>query len=113
MREIEVKARVENLTTIIAALQKQGAVVSEPVTQHDVVYGLSGVDGSGDNTAPWLRIRTEIKSGAATHYFTLKKSVTNQLDSIEHETTVADEKELQSIIELLGFELYSDLTKSK
>lgn len=113
MREIEVKAKVDSLTSIIEALQQQGSVVSDPVTQHDVVYGVSGVNGDGDNTSPWLRIRSEMKNGAVTHYFTLKKSVTNQMDSIEHETTVADEKELTLIIQNLNFELYSDLTKTR
>lgn len=113
MREIEIKARAENLETIIDALKSQGAQVSEPVTQHDVVYGMPGVDGDNENTAPWLRIRTETKNGKETTYFTLKKSVTNQLDSIEHETTVGDAGELEHIIEHLNFELYSDLTKTR
>lgn len=113
MREIEIKARVENHESIIDALNAQGAEVTEPVTQHDVVYGLKGVDGGGDNIAPWLRIRSETKNGEVTHFFTLKKSVTNQLDSIEHETTVDDPKELEQIIAHLDFELYSDLTKTR
>jgi len=113
MREIEVKAQVRGLDTIIDVLKAQGAEVSDPVTQHDVVYGPAGVDGEGDNTAPWLRIRTETKGEATTTYFTLKKSITNQMDSIEHETVVEDAAELQQIILHLGFELFSDLTKTR
>jgi len=113
VREIEIKARVESLETIIDALTAQGAEVTEPVTQHDVVYGPAGVDGNVDNDAPWLRIRSETKGDETVHYFTLKKSVTNQLDSIEHETTVGDAGELQSIISYLNFELFSDLTKTR
>lgn len=113
MREIEIKARVESLETIIDGLKAQGAEVTEPVTQHDVVYGPAGVDGNVDNDAPWLRIRSETKGDETVHYFTLKKSVTNQLDSIEHETTVGDAEELQHIISYLNFELFSDLTKTR
>lgn len=113
MREIEIKARASNLETIIDTLKAQGVEVSQPVTQHDVVYGPAGIDGGADNNAPWLRIRTETKGEATTHYFTLKKSVTNQLDSIEHETTVGNDEELEHIIEHLNFELYSDLTKTR
>jgi len=113
MREIEVKARVENLETIIDALKAQGVQASEPVRQHDVVYGVRGVPGDSENSEPWLRIRTETKGDSTTHYFTLKKSVTNQLDSIEHETTVGDDAELEHIIKHLNFELYSDLTKTR
>lgn len=113
MREIEIKATIVSVQSIVALLVAQDVVVSQPVTQHDCVYGPLGVDGTGDNQAPWLRIRTETKNDTTKHFFTLKKSVTNQLDSIEHETEVTDAKELQSIIEHLDFELFSDLTKTR
>ena len=88
-------------------------MLSEPVTQHDVVWGASGVAGGSDNTSPWLRIRTETKGKTTRHLFTLKRSVTSQLDSIEHETEVADRAEMEKIIHELGFVLYSDLTKTR
>lgn len=113
MREIEVKARVEDLDSIIDALEAQGARLNRPVQQHDVVYGPAGVDGSADNDAPWLRIRSETRGSDVTHTFTMKKSVTNQLDSIEHETQVVNPEELGHIIRHLGFELFSDLTKTR
>jgi adenylate cyclase, class 2 len=113
MREIEIKARIQSIESIIVVLAEQGVAVTNPVTQHDRVYGPAGVDGADENTAPWLRIRTETKAGITKHIFTLKRSVTNQLDSIEHETEVADEIETERIIAQLGFELYSDLTKTR
>lgn len=113
MREIEIKARIADKQAVIAALKKQGAKVSDPVTHHDRVFGMPGVPGASENNEPWLRIRTETKNGAQTHYFTLKKSVTNQLDSIEHETVVDDDKELEKIIGHIRFEPYSDLTKTR
>jgi adenylate cyclase class 2 len=113
MREIEIKATVQSIQAIIDLLSAQNVAVSSPVTQRDRVYGPAGVDGAEENTAPWLRIRTETKSDTTKHIFTLKKSVTNQLDSIEHETGVADAKELESIIAHLNFELFSDLTKTR
>lgn len=113
MREIEIKAHIKDMSMIIDRLTKDGVVVSEPVTQHDRVYGLPGENGGDSNQLPWLRIRTETKSGITKHIFTLKKSVTNQLDSIEHETEVADADELESIILNMGYEPYSDLTKTR
>lgn len=114
MREIEIKARTADKQAFVAALVGRGVVVSDPVTQHDRVFGAAGVDGSdGDNTAPWLRIRSETKQGVTKHIFTLKKSVTNQMDSIEHETEIADEAELEKIIEHIGFVPFSDLTKTR
>ena len=113
MREIEIKARVSDLTAIRAKLSEMGVVVAEPVTQHDVVWGAPGVAGDSDNTSPWLRIRSETKGGKTRHIFTLKRSVTNQLDSIEHETEVSEPDQMRSIIDELGYVLYSDLTKTR
>lgn len=113
MREIEVKATISSVQSIIDILTKRGIEITQPVTQHDRVYGQAGVDGASDNTAPWLRIRTETKNDQTKHIFTLKKSITNQMDSIEHETTFDDPKELESIISQLSFELYSDLIKTR
>lgn len=114
MREIEIKARVDNKLALLALLQKKGVELSPVVTQRDQVFGLPGEDGGDDaNSAPWLRIRTETKNGKTTQIFTLKKSVTNQMDSIEHETEIHDPVELAAIIGHLGFTPYSDLTKTR
>jgi len=113
MREIEIKARANDVVSIVEAITRQGGIVSEPITQHDRVFGMPGVPGDSVNDSPWLRIRSEIKDGATKHVFTLKKSITNQMDSIEHETEVSDEKELESIIKHLNFTPYSDLTKTR
>lgn len=114
MREIEIKARVDNKLELLALLQKKGVELSPVVTQRDQVFGLPGVDGGDDaNSASWLRIRTETRNGKTTQIFTLKKSVTNQMDSIEHETEIHDPVELAAIIGHLGFTPYSDLTKTR
>jgi adenylate cyclase class 2 len=113
MREIEIKARVADKAGLQAALERQRIVLSEPVTHRDRVFGQLNEEGGGDNTLPWLRIRTETKNGATTQIFTFKRAVTNQMDSIEHETEVINAEELEAIILQLGFTLYSDLTKTR
>jgi adenylate cyclase class 2 len=113
MREIEIKARANNVTSIIEAIIRQGGVMTDPVVHHDRVFGVPGVPGASENNEPWLRIRSETKAGVTKYIFTLKKSVTNQMDSIEHETEVSDEKELTKIIEHMNFVPYSDLTKTR
>lgn len=109
MREIEIKARVKDPQHLKNELEKKGIKLGKSCKQHDVVYCLPG---SQDNAldANWLRIRTEDDK---TIYFTLKRSVVGHLDSIEHETIVDNAKELESIINYLGYELYSDLTKNR
>jgi adenylate cyclase class 2 len=114
MREIELKVRLQDKPTLLAKLIEQGVKLSEPVTHHDVVYGEAGVPGDGDNNAAWLRVRTETAPGRAPRVlFRFKRSVSGQLDSIEHETEVADAGAMTAIIDELGFELYSDLTKTR
>lgn len=113
MREIEIKASISDKQALVNVLRDKGVELSPPITQRDQVFGRPGVAGGSDNKAPWLRIRSETKNGNTVQIFTLKKSVTNQLDSIEHETEVADDKELGQIIMHLGFESYSDLTKTR
>jgi len=113
MREIEIKVRVSDRSALLAALKAQNINASEPVTQRDQVFGLAGVNSGGHNDALWLRIRTETKGSEVTRFFTLKKSVTNQMDSIEHETEVADAAEMEMIVGHLGFTPYSDLTKTR
>jgi adenylate cyclase class 2 len=113
MREIEIKASVADKPALLNQLVLQGMRVSKPVTHRDRVFGVAGEMGGDTNTVPWLRIRTETKDGVVTQIFTLKRSVTNQMDSIEHETEVLDAAELEHIIKHLGFEPYSDLTKTR
>lgn len=111
MREIEVKAQVVDFDSVRAALEQRAIQLSDPVTQHDVVWGKPGV--TGYNGDPWLRLRTESISGETRHIFTLKRSVTGQLDSIEHETEVADPSAIAAIALELGFVQYVAITKTR
>jgi adenylate cyclase class 2 len=113
MREIEIKARVASIATVVEKLEQAGIVVSEPVRQRDEVFGIPGVAGDSANSEPWLRIRTETKNSNTKYVYTLKKSVTNQLDSIEHETVVEDADELRQIILHSGFVPFSEVTKTR
>ncbi len=88
-------------------------VLSPAVVQRDVVWGEAGVNGDEANDGAWLRVRTETRDGAIRHLLTLKRSVTNQLDSIEHETEVSDPSETEKIVEQLGFVQFCDLTKTR
>jgi adenylate cyclase class 2 len=109
MREIEVKARVTDSVVLLEKIKAKGIQLGPELEQHDIVYGKPGIkDNEADSV--WLRIRIQNR---AEIFFTLKKSVRGHLDSIEHETLVEDPTELEKIIELIGFEKYSDLTKKR
>lgn len=107
MREIEVKVRLDDAKAIVTKLTQMGASLSPKTKQHDVVYCLPG-SKTGTPGLNWLRIRTE---NDATSILTLKRSVTRELDSIEHETVVENEQEMNKILKYMGYEVYSDLTK--
>jgi adenylate cyclase, class 2 len=109
MREIEIKARVSNKVALKKALVDRQIKLSKPVEQHDVVYYIEGTQDNAPDSV-WLRLRTENKTKTI---LTLKKQHRGGLDSIEHETVVADADETKSIINALGFTLYSDLIKNR
>lgn len=109
MREIEIKAMVQDKASLLRAIKNAGIQLSAPIKQHDVVYGQAGVADNAPGSI-WLRIRTE---NDAKSIFTLKQQHTGGLDSIEHETEISDAKELAAIIDALGFTLYSDLVKTR
>lgn len=93
----------------MTAISTAGIELSAPIKQHDIVYGQAGVADNAPGSI-WLRIRTENDSRSL---FTLKQQHKGGLDSIEHETVIGDAAEMSRIIPLLGFELYSDLTKTR
>jgi len=109
MREIEIKAMVQDKASLLSAIKNAGIELSAPIKQHDVVYGQTGVADNAPGSI-WLRIRTENDTKTI---FTLKQQHTGGLDSIEHETEISDANELAAIIDTLGFTLYSDLTKTR
>lgn len=109
MREIEIKARVKDKTKLFEALNSRGIKLTQPIKQHDVVYGMEGVKDNAPGSI-WLRLRVEDNSRAI---FTLKKQHRGGLDSIEYETVVEDRAEAENIVKTLGFTLYSDLTKTR
>ena len=109
MREIEIKAKVSDKASLLNAIKNAGITLSDPITQHDVVYGQASVANNAPGSI-WLRIRTENNSKTI---FTLKQQHTGGLDSIEHETAISNATELDAIIKLLGFTLYSDLIKTR
>lgn len=112
MREIEIKVRLADLSETKQRLEAAGIVLSQAKKQHDVVYCLPEnlQSEGGDTSVNWLRVRTENES---TVYFTLKRSVSGSLDSIEHETVVENGDELVKILEYMGYVVFSDLTKTR
>lgn len=107
MREIELKARVADLVKLKSKLTAMKIVLSEPVSQKDVVYGKRQGEGwvHGEQ---WFRVRTE---QGKKHILTMKRTLGAGLDSLEHESVVTDPEAIVAILADLGFEYYCTLTK--
>lgn len=101
MKEVEVKAKVTSFDLIKQKLIDVGCELTMPITQLDRIFVPIGTDflhiPKGTNI---LRIR---KQGDRS-IFTLKQPQSNELDCIEHEFEISDEKEMTLTLHLLGYE---------
>jgi adenylate cyclase class 2 len=109
MREIEIKARVRDEQATLRKIAELGIELGKTKKHHDVVFCRPGQKDYEPDSV-WLRIRTE---NDQTVIWTLKKDTGRRLDSIEHEVEVSDGEELETMLRLMGLELYSDLTKTR
>lgn len=109
MRELEIKARVTDETALRKQITKMGIQLGDVISQHDKVYSLPGAkeDPIAHN---WLRIRAE---NGRKYIFTLKRSVSGQLDSIEHETEIKDPGAMEECLKLMGYELHNEIKKTR
>lgn len=99
-KEIEVKAKVEDLGVLKKKIEELGCTFSNPAEQKDTIF----VNFDGDFTAfmpgtNFLRIR-ETNSKII---FTLKQPQSNELDCIEKEIEVSDKVQLKEMLELMGY----------
>ena len=110
MKEIEVKAQLNNKETVLQELEKLGCVLSEPITQIDTVY--AKIVGSVSEYAKndhFLRIR---EKSDGRYIFTVKADPTKHaLVKTEHETEILNPVEMRKAIFLMGYHIANKLTK--
>ncbi len=99
-KEIEVKAKAEDLNILKKKLEELGCVFTNPTEQKDTIFVNFDSDFAtfmpGTN---FLRIReTDNKI-----LFTLKQPQSNELDCIEKEIEVSDRNQLKDMLELMGY----------
>jgi adenylate cyclase, class 2 len=107
-KEIEVKAKVENLNLIMEKLIDLGCDISEAKTQDDQIY--VNFTTPFNDFAPgknFLRIR---KSGGKV-MFTLKQPQLNELDCIEKEVEISSAEEMHDALLLMGYHLAVKVNK--
>ncbi|HEU5160090.1 MAG TPA: CYTH domain-containing protein [Streptosporangiaceae bacterium] len=100
MREIEVKYRVIDAESLLAALKSRGVAMGSPVHQDDQAYAPRGWSyGDSKLGVPFVRLRTM----EGRHVFTLKRPAENALSCDEYECEVSDRDQMHSAILAMGF----------
>ncbi len=108
-KEIEVKAKINNLETITSRLEAMGIILSEPTTQNDQTF----VDenyGDYEKFQPDKNI-LRIREDNGKFIFTLKQPKSNELDALERETEIANPVELKEALLLMGYRLGVEIHK--
>ena len=109
MKEIEVKAKTDDLDRLAKALLQLGCEFSKPLVQNDRIFIPKGTSVPALPGVSVLRIRDQ----DGKFLFTLKQAVSNQLDCVEKELGIDDPNVLVEIFLLLGFEESSQVKKTR
>lgn len=108
-KEIEVKAKVSNLADLAEKLEKMGVHLSEPIVQNDETF-VDGNYGNYDEFQPDKNI-LRIRETNGKFIFTLKQPKTNEFDSLERETEIAEPAELKEALILMGYKPVVEIHK--
>ena len=99
-QEVEAKYRVGDLDQLIAALRRQGVVLSGPSVQDDQAYAPVGWSyGMLKIGVTFARLRTE----RSRHLFTVKKPIDNEMACLEHESEVSDRNAMHAALVTMGW----------
>ncbi len=105
MKEIEVKARISNISVIKSTFEQMGCIFSDPIIQRDKIFLRNNFSKSDCA----LRIRKENDR----ILFTMKIAQSNELDNIEKELEISDAKEMEDIIKLIGYKEFVRVNKTR
>lgn len=99
MREIEVKARLRDEARFLALAEERGMRFGEVISQADVTF----VDDDTPHESPKWNIFRLRRQGEKT-IFTMKFHASNRSrDNHEYETEVKDGREIQKMLERIGY----------
>jgi adenylate cyclase class 2 len=110
-KEIEVKAKVENLQELKDKLIAMGISFSDPIIQNDETF-VDGNYGDYDQFQPSKNI-LRIRESNGKYIFTLKQPQNNELDCIERETEIIDSKEFREALILMGYKPTIEIHKTR
>jgi len=112
MREIEVKLKIKNFEDLENKLKEKGCVLSDPISQHDVIYSLKSSTEEFESSKAGdiiIRIR-HLKDKAELN---LKQQCSSEMDNLEYETEVKDPEEMNKILLTLGYSPIVEVKKTR
>ncbi len=112
MKEVEVKVKISSIEEVKSLFEEKGFVFSEPITQSDAIFTDPETAKKFDqfvSNINFLRIRKEKDRTL----FTLKRPKKNELDCIEREVTISDAKQMEDMIEYMGYEKVVEVIKTR
>ncbi len=108
MREIEVKAKVKSIETLLNKSNKIGIVFGEPVVQEDTTYETTLAYGNPD----WNIFR--IRKQGDRFILTMKyKASSRSRDNHERETVIEDAEEVADMLERVGYSFGVRIRKTR
>jgi len=110
MKEIEIKAKVEDLSSIKEKLRALGCEFSEPIIQRDISFIHKSLE-IPDITRGTISMRIRDTNG--NYILTMKKQMENSLDNIEIEINVSDPKKTEDILKILDYHEVARINKKR
>jgi adenylate cyclase class 2 len=102
MREIEIKLKVDNFEELEKKLKEKGCVLSEPISQYDVIYSTKSPQEEFEQSKEG-DIIIRIRQSKDIIQLNLKQQCSNEMDNLEYETEIKDSKEMHKILQILGW----------
>ena len=100
-KEIEVKAKVDDIGKVSQKLIELGCVLSDSVIQNDTIF-VDDNYGEFDKFQPGKNL-LRIRDANGKFFFTIKQPQSNEQDAIEYETEITNPKEMKEAILLMGY----------
>jgi len=110
-KEIEVKAKINNVAEIEEKISALGVQFSAPLRQEDEIFINFDIKTFGDfqSGINLLRIRKTNDESI----FTIKQPQSNEFDSIEHETKISNPDEMKEALKLMGYKSAVQVKKTR
>lgn len=110
MKEIEVKAKVNNLDDLILNIKNLGCELSESIIQEDKIFLPIGVKIKESLKG---KIILRIRKSNSKIILTLKKQLENELDNIEIEVVVDDFSKMEDILKYMNYHVVVEVKKKR